>query len=522
MKKIFGLFFKLIIGLISIVIIAAVVLIIALYDGENVTNQEVIDKNLPIGLVINNILYDGTDEVQTTKKADLKIEERDLEQLLYPVIMEVNQEGSPLNIYGIDVDVENGTYTLEVSFEIYDIFKSVLKANIKMDYSNNTFSLILNNAKVGSITISNLSSYIINYIDTNKLINDLHSKKIYVDIDFEQLKISITNDNFKKMISENIEGENKELISLLFDAFITNEDIMNISFGKDNLINALINFESMEYANEIIYNYAYNIIINNIKQLLSDNTIDYTSVNLMFNYYVKGYESLSNQEKNQLDLIDLKKYYSNDVIKNYKGILNKPSLTIEDYFSEIFLNKDLAELTDLFNSSIKLSDDFLTSLLQSFNFLGYSYAFSNENNEVGYLVIEQINLECDDQFIQIDLLVNINGFHLNFSASFDCVNNTEKGLNVSGKVKDVKLGDFQLTKEQNVELLSYLSSVLNSESWIKLNAKEEKILLDFSVVFSEIISKNNILQSFVGNRINSISQTYVEDDNVVIKFSLID
>ena len=99
-----------------------------------------------------------------------------------------------------------------------------------------------------------------------------------------------------------------------------------------------------------------------------------------------------------------------------------------------------------------MSDDFLSSLLQSFDYMGYSFAFSNGDNKVGYFVLEQLNFVCQDQFVDMHLIMNLNGLKLYLEASFDCLDEYSNGLKINGSIHDLNIGEYQLNMGQK-ELL---------------------------------------------------------------------
>ena len=189
-----------------------------------------------------------------------------------------------------------------------------------------------------------------------------------------------------------------------------------------------------------------------------------------------------------------------------------------DYMLEIFKDKNVFELLSILTNGITISDDFLSSLLQSFDYMGYSFAFSNEDNKVGYFVLEQLNFVCQDQFIDIHLIMNLNGLNLYLEASFDCLDENSNGLQISGLIHDLNIGEYKLNNEQKQLLIAYLSELLVDLEWISIDKNSQEITLDFSKALISVISNNSLLNSIIGDSLNSLTKTYIEDGEVSIKF----
>ena len=524
MKRIFKLLPKILLILFLLIVLIIIGLIIALYDSKDVTNYEVIDKQTPSQLVFNNVLYDGTYDVYNTKEAEVLFSESELEALVYPVIMSLNQEGMPFEITGVDIDVNNGVYSFEASVTLANFFKTVLTAKLNIENKDNLFSINFKNIKLGDISATKIAKFLIKNIDVNKLQNELINKNIYVNVDLSTFTITCTYDDINKMIKANVPDKQSSLISLLFDVFLTNQTFMDLSFGDNDLLGAFIHLGTAEFKESIEgklqYTYSFDMIADAVSNLLDEKLISYEDVNTVYNFLVRGYESLEDEEKSKINEIDFGTLLSKAEVKNYKGIIQKSNITLIDYMNEIFKEKNIFELTSLLKDGIQLSDDFLTSLLQSFDYMGYSYAFSNDDNKVGYFVLEQLNLIFKDEFVEIHLVMNLNGLQLYLEASFDCLDENSKGLKINGEIHDVKIGDYVLNDSQKDDLIVYLGDLLNSLEWIIINEENKGIELDFSNAMMSIVSNNNLLNSLIGNSINSITKTYIEDGKVTLKFEL--
>ena len=67
-------------------------------------------------------------------------------------------------------------------------------------------------------------------------------------------------------------------------------------------------------------------------------------------------------------------------------------------------------------------------------------------------------------------------------------------------------------------LISYLSELLVDLEWISIDELTQSISLDFSKALISIVSGNSILNTLIGDSINSITKTYIEEGEVSIQF----
>lgn len=520
MKNTFKLIIKIVLGMFLFVILSVIVTFILIYVSKDVTNYEVVCKETPAQLILNNSLYEGTYDVNNTKEAEVLFSEEELESLVYPIIMSLNQDGLIFEITGVDIDVKKEKYYFKASVTLSNFIKSVVTAELKIINDNESFIIYLKNLKLGAISVTKIGSYLFENIDSKKLQKSLESKKIYADIDLKNFKITFTYDDIDKMVQDNTPEKQGNLIRLLFDVFLTNKEFMNLSFGNNDLLGAYVHLGTAEYnENEegnLLLEYDFNSIAGEVSNLLTNKVITYKDVNVVFNYLVRGYDSLEDEQQEQINNIDLSSLIDDKIA--YKGIIIKPEIGIMDYMTEIFNGKNTFELISILTNGITLSDDFLSSLLQSFDYMGYSFAFSNEDNKVGYFVLEQLNFVCQDQFVDMHLIMNLNGLKLYLEASFDCLDEYSNGLKINGSIHDLNIGEYQLNMGQKELLISYLSELLVDLEWISIDELTQSISLDFSKALISIVSGNSILNTLIGDSINSITKTYIEEGEVSIQF----
>lgn len=519
MKK----FFKFSLILFGVIIFLVLLLVFLLYDGSNITNKEVIENNRQALQVIDNTLYKGTYDSKSSKKAKILFKEEDLEAFIYPIVMCLNDETLPIEFTGADIDVKNEKYYIEISIDAYDLFKSVITAQLEFTLTDDSLAIKMNNAKLGKINFTSIGKSFLKNIDETQIENILEDKGIYLDLNLNDLSVLMTFDNIKNTIVHSIKDGNRDLVLLLFDVFISDDDLMQLILGENDLIGAILNLDVAEYKGneDLQLNYQYDFSGCKLltETLLKNNIIDYSQVSIVYNFLVRGYKKLSDEEKQKIDTIDLSSI-SITKKEDYKGIINRSEATLNNYFLSIFENKSILECAAILTNGITISDQFLTSVLQTFEFIGMSYAFSDYDNNVGYFTIEQVNLICEDQFIDLILVVDINGIQIYLEASFNCLDSNSKGLKINGEIDKISIGQYELKEFQKDELLDYLNFMFTDLSWISVSKENKTLQLDFSNAMATVITSNSNISSLLSNSIHSITDTYVEEGLIKIKFVL--
>ena len=204
----------------------------------------------------------------------------------------------------------------------------------------------------------------------------------------------------------------------------------------------------------------------------------------------------------------------------YDGIIDRSDLSMASYFESIFFGKNALQVMSILTDGIVLPDDTLTGLLQSLDFVGYSFAFSNEENKVGYFVFEQFDFTCIKEKLKIDLIGNLNGLRICIEVVIDCLDENANGLTITGDVNKLLIGRYDLNESQKGKLLRYLKGELKETNWISIDADKEQMTLDFSQAMAEAISSNAILSGIISDTMNASCNTYIREGYISIKYSL--
>lgn len=492
-------------------------------DSKDINNPQVVSDNKDTVVVLNNTLYEKTIDVKTNNDANITFNEEELEYLLYPIFMSINEELSGVEFTGVNVDVENGEYFIKLSLKSLGFYKTVVYAKLDFSFDNKVFEIKLNSLKLGKLGLTGIGKVFLTFVNEKNIERDLEDSGIYLDFNKSNLSIKMTLDDIEKTLTKQAEEGNKELVSLLFDIFLANNDLLELNLGKNDLFGAIIHLGKAKYDEtihgELKYEYDFNDLKTKTETLLTSEKINAKDVSLVFNFLVRGYNHIDEEDQKLIKEIDFSSIGINNCML-YDGIIDRSDLSMSSYMESIFVGKTPLQVASMLTEGIVIPDDTLTGLLQNFDFIGYSYAFSNEENKVGYFVLEQLDFTCLKEKIKMDLIGNLNGLRICIEVNIDCLDENASGLSITGDINSVLIGSYNLSESQKIKLLDYLKKEFKETDWISVNTEKEQMILDFSKAMADAISSNPILNAAITESMNSTKKTYIKEGFISIKYSI--
>ena len=504
---------KLLKFLLILVIIVAIIVglpLFLIYSNVNVTNIDV-NKVKDTKLELNNKIEESLENVKDTKQVDFVFTKEELEYLLYPLVMSLDLQGYG-KITGAGIKVNNGEYTLAVSAEALKI-KTVAHASLAFSENNGTFKVKATRVKVGKVDLTGIAKSILKNQNEEKLEKTLADNKIYCDIDLNEMSISISKANMINMIQDSIKDDNLYLFWLLVDLFIDNKELLKFNLGDNDLLGAYLYLSDLVYNEVLVNNPPLTQARTDLKKLLDNNAIDVSKASVSFNFIVNGYSPLKDEDKEIIDEIDFSSIGINNN-KTYTGIMVKGTGSLNEAFASQFSPALIAEVMLSRQLGLRVTEETLETLLNNVKVVGTSYAFAHDQtHNVSSITIEYIDVEIEEKFLSINIIVDINGLPIYANASFDCEDAT--GVKIIGNLKTVSLGTRPLNETQNNLLFNYLDAVTKELDWMDINPENNTITLDFAKSLSENEDLNDLLSSFT----SATSTTSLVDNEIVISYS---
>ena len=419
--------------------------------------------------------------------------------------------------------VLNCEYFIKISGKSLGIYKTIIYAKLKFNFDNKVFEIKLESLSLGKLVLTGIGKLFLTFVSEKKLERDLEDSGIYLSFNKKDLSIKMTLDDIENTLTKQAEEGNKELVSLLFDVFLANNDLLELSLGKNDLFGAIVHLGEARYDDaihgELKYDYDFDAIKVKAETLLSNKAITPEELVEAFNYLVKGYNHIDDEEKAVIDKIDFSSVGIN-INSLYEGIIDRSDLSMSSYIESLFVGKSLLQVGNILTDGIVIPDDTLTGILQNLDFVGYSYAFSNEEGKVGYFILEQFDFTCLKEYLKMDLIGNLNGLQICIEVGINCLDENANGLTITGDIHKLLIGSYDLKESQKVKLLQYLKKEFADTNWISVDVEHEQMTLDFSKAMADAISSNQILNTVISESMNSTKKTYIREGYISIKYSI--
>lgn len=495
MKKAIRWIFAIIAVLLLAVIVTGVVLTVMIHEKRDVTDPTVAAKKRGLRTVLNSHMEADLTAARESGEARFLFSEQDLKFLFYAILRSIDPPPG-VTLSGVDVSVADGVYTLAVSAKL-GVMPTVLRAGLSFAESAGSYSVTLTQASAGSLeVVRGLGRLILCRADAAKIEQSLASVNLFCMVNLDTMTVTFTKENILRTAATLTGGEeDATLLHLLLDVFLDHESLLSLSLGNNNLLGAVLHLARIRYSTEergaLPYTYDFDAVARQVEALLAAGLVTEEQVSPVFRLLVKGYASLSDQDKAALEGVDLTSVDVTDK-ETYRGMMEKEQRSLSDLLTndQFFLSS--GALLPTFG--VKITDDMLTEVLRSMNFVGFSLAFSGaDTGRVAYVVIEQFNLLATENDIDLEMIVNINGVQTVMTAALSAP--PAAGVAINAKVDSVMLGEEPLTEAQRRELLTYLASAADVD-FIAFNAEEETVTLRFAEAIAGLSELQRLCETY--------------------------
>lgn len=498
MKKLLKFIFGFIGIILLLVIILAVVLFIMIKDDTNNTSKEIVNANVTLEESLNHQIVTGLSEITTTKKATIKLNEHDLNELLYGASKKIDSIGV-LKIESMYMELDESKYVLCVPVSVFGV-KSLVKGEVALFADSEKISVSVSKLSAGKAGISSglINKAIALFKLEDKIIEA--AKEYYIDatLDGDNLSATITRKNIVKLLKDlTKDSTESSLFEALADIFLvkTNTIVLNINNPLDlNVVVDLSEFDG-EVSSKFIS------AKTKTTDLINSHIINATDAALVLKYYVAGYEYLKDDEKKEIKTLLAKKYNEVQLISE-TGMVDRVDLNLADVLA--------SQASGLLvgNLGFKLSDSNLNSVFSKLGVVGTTIGFgSYRTGETAYIIIEKLYtfIENDNIYVMLDL--NINDLVLNIK--LDLYSQKVNKLDIDANLKSLSIGKYNVDEEDLGLLFGYVCTILDLD-WIRCNKEARIVTFDFAKIFEgneilyNVLSKSkNIETSFNSNLIPS-------------------
>lgn len=504
MKRLLKIFLFLISFILVVAIIVCVVLGVMFYDNKDNTPKEIKENDYQVNYLVEREIYQSIKEINSNHGIALSLDDYALNELLYAIISEINVEG--INIKGVYCQENTDqSYLIEIPVKVFG-FDSVIRGKIKLEEKENELIIKLENAKIGKFNLTNnfFKKNVFSKINVQEVEDKLLDQGIIAKINFSDFVVSLDIDSCINFLKKQFKGSSLELLDVALSTCNENPGLLSILTGENNQLGVYINTEKFKYDQVRDGNLNYPLDLESAKEkTLNDQNYSDQYASELFNYYVSGYEVLTEDQKKVIDSFGLD--------TSYTGIRNSSTLTMKEIIEEQSSYSLLEGIITSGKFSLKISEDNFNELLSTLDIIGSSFVYSFENDFV-YVTFEGISMNINKDYFDLSLILSLNGQRIVANVSFDSKSNNDSYIN--GDLKSLRIGEVTVDEKYLNQVFAYLKEILNEE-WLVIDAENLKIKVDLTGMLTD-----NQLISFLLRNSFSCTSSFSSDGYMEMSYSL--
>lgn len=492
-------------AILAIIIGLGTYLIINVSDNTNNTKTDVINRDISLEEFLNTKLTTSLKDANIKDSLDVLLSEEDMNTLAYALCKGINVKG--LNILGTYCKYEDDGIYLEIPVKYVGV-QTCLKVKLKITFEDSKLKLDIKEARLGNLDSSSwlIRTFVLTKSLQSNIVSSLREEGIFVSLDLKDLSATISTKEIVDTINNVFKNDpNAKLFSFIADFCLNNEDTIKFVFGQDNLYGVKINTSLMGYSAVRDGDLNGTIDFSGAKaktlNLLGDK-VNYSNVSVVYNYYANGYEALDEESKKVIDDLGLS--------KDEKGLKPETVITVFDLlFAQ--RNNHSTSIIDLLTNIqlISLTDKQVDSVFTFLDFVGFSIAFT-DGSDIAYITLEELDVFFDNNFMAVNLIVNLNGKRL--VAHIDSNVPDNKLTKITAEITNLRLGEKELSGRYSTELMDYLVDILEGEKWITPDSSSMTITMDLKEILSQIKELSRLLNicNSTSTRVRRTTNGYIE------------
>lgn len=494
---------KIIVGLISTILVIAIILVgvacFSLIDNKDKTPIEVKETEYVSEEFMAKKLYQSINNVNEDEEIYADLSDEEINVILYNSLISLNIP--EIHFTGAYVKlIEEQKYEFKVSVKA-SFFPTSLSGKLVLNQDEDNLIFKFEEVKVGKVdlTFNLLKKFVYSKIDTSVIESSISTSGIDCKLDLENLTLSVSKKSLISLVESSLSEE--EIYKVMIETIFSNKELLNYDLGKDNKLGVSINTSSLKYVDTRDGNIKYSLNLQEAKnKTLNDSNFSKENASLLFNYYVSGYASLEDSDKEKADELGLN--------TSEKGVKNTEGVDVGGIIASQFSIDKLPEV--LFNQSVSvsLSEENFKQLFSTQDIIGKSIVFFYDN-DFTYITLESLNIDIENAQARIYVTISINGYRLVINANFDFKEN--ESFFIIGTLKSLYLGSVQIEEKYFVDILTYLNNSIN-ENWISFIPSENKMKIDLE----SFVSDNELVKKMMEYSFSCTSK--FEKDNLVLTY----
>lgn len=511
-------------GIVFVLVIAPVTLTYGLFYDSYTENLN-IDENSDIKELTQRALVDSLDKSKTEKKINFQFTQDDLNQLLYMASKDVIKKTNGM-IEQFYVKILDNNYTFSLKAKV-PLFQTKIDLICKLeDFVNNTnhnedaLKFSIADIRVGRLGgMKNIATSLLsNFISEGTLQQMFADVGLHMEVSLKESYIIYKHSQLLTDVQA-IAGSSEE-IGIFYDVMkdFMNKGLVNFSFFEDKAFKATAPLDKVatnaKYCtDDKKLNIPLDKYRNDLVKLLNSNIVDTAHSVDVFNYFLRGYNHVSDSIKTYLTGKDFSSIGIND-ISVYEGY---------PLYSDSSINKileDQINLTDIATGKIgKITEDDINANIKSTEVIGYTYLLQRkdgDNYKVNYLSVDNFYVNIVDSSLYMVVGLNVNGFETNVIFTANQKDTANYALNF--EMGKSYYGDIECGNNLETLFFDVIDEATNNEDWISVDKTNKTMKIDFSSVINanpyktQIDTYGNVNIACVGTDLSS--QGYLNIDIV--------
>lgn len=460
-------------GLVVLVLVAAGIFLLSARDSTDHTPQSIRDENLTLEELIHKSAVDALDPAPDDLELVVAIDDVTLNRYLFAILPNLKGLGV-LSFRGAYASfTEDGSLHIELPTRVWGV-STCLYATAKIEDIDGTLSVRLGSAKIGRFDCT--SFWIRTFILTDglgrKLEKSLAEMGLTVQIDMSDLFITTTHGSIAEMISSLTRDDpNAALYEVLSRLCLSTPELLEFR-TPGNRFEVVLHTAEMTYDATRDGPFRYPLDMDAVRTKVEANrALDLQTVTVLYNLYTKGYSALSDEEKAVAD--------SCGASRLERGVRTASGLSIAESLLKQKPNASLAELVLKQSYSVRIEDQTVDAILANLPFAGSCVAFA-DGSRTAFICVEGMTAQISENALTLGLCLNLNGRRISLTVEGSCPPGTGESLEVT--VTRIRFGSVALDGDYITGVLSYLSGVLATETWIEPKPETGSILLSVSEI----------------------------------------
>ena len=464
--------------ILSLLVFAVVWAVGLVIDPTDNTDEAIRAADVSLESAAMNHLVEALSTTSDSGKAEIHLDEYDINELLYAISGELNF--GDFYARSMYIEQQKVGYRLCVPISFSGI-NTLLSANFDMFTEDDLIIFRLRDICVAKTQIG--SGILSMFNIAERITSALHSFGIESTYVADVLTVKLTRENIGDLLMRGIKDDpNAALVAAFYNILMVKTDAAIIDIK--NPLDLTIGIDFADFGGS--KNDALTSVNSYTADLLDRGVIGKDNISLVSKYYLNGYMNLEKDEQSAI-LSLLKDEQSEAQTILYGGIIERESFSL----ATVLVDQLYGGL-DSFTPGFKIYDHNINAMLSELALIGTVWQFADSDNNCAYLAIADLRLTIDDDYIRVFLDIDINGYLL--SVSVDFATGTSPLASITGTLGNIYIGDLALDSEDVELMFDFLADNLSAD-WLYTDKAAKQLTLDFTSTFEGNFVLETIISS---------------------------